>query len=119
MKVINLTPHAIVVIGDGGQTEIKASGHIARCASQEVLIGDIGGVPVFQSKFGAVSVDDSAGEHPMPEPVEGTILLVSMPVGQALAGTRDDIYGPNTGPGPNGAIREDGKIVGTRSFVKY
>jgi len=112
MKVINLTPHDIVVVGDDG-TEIRrypASGQVARVGSRVEIVGELDGVPVAKHQYGEV--------EGLPAPEPGTVYLVSLVVGQALAGTRDDLYGPDTSPA--GAVRDaEGRIIGTKRLVKY
>ena len=114
MKIINLTPHAInLVAADGTLIEtFEPSGSIARCQTVEIYLGKVNDHPIYKAGFGPI--------ENLPEGEEDTIYLVSMPVGQALSGQRPDIYGPNTSPTPNGAVRDaDGKIIGTKSLVKY
>ena len=114
MNIINLTPHAInIALGDRN-LEIPASGQVARCAVKSAPAGfiPVDGVqiPVVQNQFGEV--------EGLPEPVEGTILLVSALVGSALAGTRNDLYGPDTSP--RWAVRDaDGKIVAVKGLQKF
>jgi hypothetical protein len=110
--VVNLTPHAIRVLGDDNQliAEFPPSGAVARADSHERPENMVDGIPVVSQEFGAV--------HNVPAPEPGTIYLVSMVVGQAMARTRNDIYGPNTSPGS--AVRnEAGHIIGVKGFVKY
>jgi len=112
MKIINLTPHAVTIYRDGQPVRtIEPSGTVARVTSISEHIGEVDGIPVYQHGFGAV--------ENMPEPVSDTIYLVSMVVGQALAGSgRTDIYGPDTSPA--GAVRDaEGRIIGTRGLVAY
>lgn len=112
MKVINLTPHDIVVLAEDG-SEIRrypASGQVARATSKTEIIGELDGIAVAKQQFGEV--------EGLPAPEPGVVYLVSMVVGQAVAGTRDDVYGPDTSPA--GAVRDaEGKIIGTRRLVKY
>ena len=112
MKIVNLTPHDIVVMAEDG-TEFRrypASGTIARAASKTEIIGELDGVPVARQQFGEVSG--------LPDPEPGTVYLVSLVVGQAMKGQRDDLYGPDTSP--DGAVRDDdGRIIGTRRMVKF
>lgn len=112
MKIINLTPHEISIISESGEVvrRYPASGQIARAASTTEIIGELDGVPVARQQFGEVSG--------LPDPEPGTVYLVSLVVGQAMKGQRDDLYGPDTSP--DGAVRDDdGRIIGTRRLVKY
>jgi len=112
MNIVNLTPHDIVVMAED-RTELRrypASGTIARAASKTEIVGELDGVPVARQQFGEVSG--------LPDPEPGTVYLVSLVVGQAMKGQRDDLYGPDTSP--DGAVRDaEGRIVGTRRLVKY
>ena len=114
MKIVNLTPHAINIIAGVQNFEIPASGQVARCAVKSAQAGfiPVDGVqiPVVQNQFGEV--------EGLPEEVAGTILLVSALVGSALAGKRNDLYGPDTSP--SGAVRdESGKIVAVKGLQKF
>lgn len=108
MTVINLTPHALTLRApDGTDNVIPPSGTVARVSNTPGSpTGDqVGGVPV-------VSADTTGEVTGLPEPVEGTVFIVSGFVGSALAGSgRDDVLVPGTGP-KDGAIRnERGHIV--------
>lgn len=111
MKVINLTPHPIVLRSPSGEdTVVEPSGTIARVATVpgEDTGTVVGGVPVHAA--------DRPGEVTgLPDPQEDTIVIVSGLVGAALAADghkcRSDIVVPGTGPA-DGAIRnERGHIV--------
>lgn len=112
MKIINLTPHEIAVVAESGEVirRYPASGTIARAASKTEIIDELDGIPVASQQFGEVSG--------LPDPEPGTVYLVSLVVGQAMKGQRDDLYGPDTSP--DGAVRDaEGRIIGTRRLVKY
>lgn len=54
----------------------------------------------------------------LPAPEEGTIFVVSLVALQALAGSRSDVYAPDTGP--DSAVRDgSGKILGIRRLMQY
>ena len=112
MKIVNLTPHDIVVIAEDG-SEIRrypASGQVARAKTETVVVGEIDGVPVARQAFGDV--------QGLPDPQPDTLYIVSMVVGQALGGSRTDVLGPDTSPA--GAVRDaEGRIIGTRRLVAY
>ena len=98
----NLTPH-VINMNDGRAFE--PSGTVARC-SQEYGTPDENGVcPVtFGDVFG------------VPEPIEGTIFIVSALVSKALA-SRTDVVSPATGH-PHAVRNEKGHIVSVPFFVK-
>jgi hypothetical protein len=103
MNLINLTPHTINLRGpDGSDTAVAASGTIARVTSTPGAPAAVAGIPV--PVFGRDTYGEVTG---LPAPAEGTLYIVSAPVGGAVAGTRDDILVPGTGP-QDGAIRDDG-----------
>jgi hypothetical protein len=107
MNIINLTPHPINLrAADGSDTIIPASGTVARVTSTPGTATSVAGVPV--PVYGRDSYGEVTG---LPAPSEGTFLIVSALVGGAVAGTRDDVLVPGTGPA-DGAIRDDaGRII--------
>jgi hypothetical protein len=115
VNFVNLTPHEVVVFAaDGSVLKIPPSGQVARVAARETQVGTINGIiPVFRTEYGEV--------EGLPEPKENTIYIVSLLVLQALRARgiqRNDVVAPNSGPGPNGAVRdEQGRIIGVRSFI--
>lgn len=107
MTLINLTPHDITLRdANDVDTIIPKSGTVARVDSLVGGRNDIEGIPC--AVFDADSV---GGVEGLPEPAEGVYYLVSGFVGAAVAGKRDDVLVPGTGP-KDGAIRnEKGWIV--------
>ena len=104
MNVVNLTPHAINLYEDdlsGSEllAVVEPSGKVARCKVEKVETGEISyingknsrttnnmsGVKLYKTVFGEVA--------DLPDPVEGTIYIVSMLVRQAVP-HRDDLYSP-------------------------
>jgi hypothetical protein len=53
MKIINLTPHPLVIQRGEEQETIESSG-VARCVAQEEVIGEIDGILVVRTTFGEV-----------------------------------------------------------------
>lgn len=110
LKLVNLTPHDIVVYDGVEFFTIPASGTVARVAvSQEEVHRGLG-VPVVRNAYGEV--------ENLPEPQPDTYFIVSSLVLEALRKegcTRTDILAPDTGPT---AIRdEQGRIAAVRRFV--
>lgn len=101
LRIVNLTPHEIRI----GDTMIPSAG-LARCATKTWPMYIRGcPVPVVRQEFGDVTG--------LPEPEEGTIYVVSMPVAQAVGRSRDDIFVPGE------QIRdENGRIVGCKSLAR-
>ncbi|MDP2812211.1 MAG: hypothetical protein Q8O32_00770 [bacterium] len=115
----NLTPHAMVVFGLDGTTEvarIEPIGSIARVLTQATDAGTvtIDGVeiPVVETAYGQV--------ENLPEPQDGTTLVVSILVVSALKAlgiVRDDVVSPDTGP--QSVVRDgEGKIMGVKRFTR-
>ena len=128
MKVINLTPHPISIYrldSDDVLLEIPASGDVARLAENDSAAGSIWGfdlrhvvnwqdgenytlsVPVVRRDWSKIIG--------LPDPSEGNVFIVAMPVLSALNGSRNDVCCPDFG---RGALRNDeGTIIGTRRLV--
>ena len=84
MNLVNLTPHALNIFDEAGENQlvtVAPSGTVARCAVNSTKVGEVDGVSLFTSVFGEV--------EDLPEPVEGTIYVVSMLVRSALTGRKD------------------------------
>lgn len=105
MKIINLTPHDIVITN--GPT-FQPSGTVARVSINQVDAGDVNGIPVKTQTYG-----DIVG---LPEPQKDTIFIVSaLVLNAAKAAGRDDVVAPDT----SNAVRNDaGHIVSVPGFVK-
>ena len=100
MKYRNFTPHAIV-LNDG--TEYQSEG-VARVAA-EFKETEIQGE--FETTYGEI--------QGLPEPEEGTKIIVSMMVLSAARGKRNDLVAPATGH-PE-CVRNEGRIVSVPGFV--
>lgn len=101
VRIVNLTPHEIRI----GDVRIPSAG-LARCSTVAVPMYVRGcPVPVVRQRFGEV--------FGLPDPEDGTIYVVSMPVAQAIGNDRDDIFVPGE------QIRdESGRIVGCKSLAR-
>ena len=110
MDIINLTPHDIRIYDAEGKNVIAtfpASGTVARVKSSTEIVGEVNGIEIACTTFGEI--------EGLPDPQPGTKYIVSLLVLQAAAGKRDDLIGPDTGPGS--AVRdESGQIIGVRRF---
>lgn len=104
-KIINLTPHPIVL--NGGRV-IQPSGTVARVSATYVPDGSIDGIPVSKQAFGNIV------DLPMQQP--DTFYIVSAVVlAAAKAAGRTDVVAPDTG----NAVRNDaGHIVSVPGFVR-
>lgn len=108
VRLVNLTPHNITVVGDSGETilTIPSAGVVARCSTKRERVATLGvgnfNVPIHWTTFGEV-VD-------LPEPQDGTVYIVSRVVAEARR-DRDDLLVPDD------LVRdEEGRIVGCRGF---
>lgn len=103
LKIINLTPHAVNLYN--GETLINAyepSGEVARIDMKSVFVANLGGVPLFKTKYGEASG--------LPKQEDGTYYIVS-----ALVRTRnehrEDLLSPQ------GLVRnKEGVIIGCNGF---
>lgn len=120
VKIVNLTPHAITVLRDGEEIAVyEASGCIARCESDTVVVGEItvvvgkiAGIPLTETTFGEpYLIDRDKVKHELPKRQDGTFYIVSALV--ARAAQREDFIIVND------TVRDDnGRIVGCRSFAR-
>ena len=109
MEIVNLTPHEIIVRLLGGDRVFPPSGQVARCQPVSESVGEVDGIPVVRSAFGAL--------EGLPEPRQGTIYLVSTPAAQKAAALgRTDVVSPDTGPT---AIRENGQVKAVIRFQLF
>jgi len=101
MTFVNLTSHPINEVTTG--LTLAPSGIIARCKSSTVKTGTHANVPLFETTF-------SGQIEGLPEPVEGTIYIVSA-LALNCAGDREDVVSP-------GNLQRDqqGKPIGCFGF---
>ena len=98
-EVINLTPHAINVVGHG---EIPATGLVPRVAMQTRPVGLIGGLPISKTEYGRV--------EGLPEPIDGVYFIVSQMLIAACPDRADLFY-------PAELVRDgSGNITGCKSL---
>ena len=115
-KIVNLTPHDLVVYDEMGEEEITRlprAGEMARVETQAKEVGEFSinghSVPLVETSFGDVVN--------LPEEKDGTIYVVSILVVQAVRDLRDDVVAPDTGPAS--VVRDDGgNILGVRRFTR-
>ena len=108
--LVNLTPHAITLRSESGDTTIAASGSVARVSTAPgVVICEAGGVPVYS----ADSIGNITG---LPQPSLGTLYIVSQMVAARVPDRADVVY-PGTGPN-HAAIRDsEGRIVAVTRLI--
>ena len=101
--LVNLTPHMINVMHADGTVENIASSGLARCAEQRIIVGSVNGIDLYAVSYGEVSG--------LPEQVDDTFYIVSMPVRLALP-TRKDLLSPGE------LVRDnEGKPIGCKGFA--
>jgi hypothetical protein len=115
--LINLTPHAITIIGTSGESvTIPPSGAVARVLTQEENVGSTvaGGVtvPIVSRTFGKVEGVPSVWdrEHDI---IVSTMVLEALRASGDVSDTAG-IFAPDTGPT---AIRENGQVVAIRRLI--
>lgn len=108
MKILNLTPHSLTLVGDNGTLVVPPSGQVARLTvtRKEITPIEIDGfiLPVNRPTLGAITG--------IPEREHGVILVVSALVAEAVR--RADVMSP-------GELLRDGfgAIVGARGLCSY
>jgi hypothetical protein len=110
MKLINLTPHEIVILDSEGIRHVYPSEGNCRVSVEQTIEGNINKIPLFSNNYGAV--------EDLPAPQEDVIYIVSLMVVNALKYSkivRDDVVSPDSGVS---ALRENGKIVAVRGLIR-
>lgn len=102
MKIVNLTPHVVNVVGEGACT-LPPSGQVARVSSTTTEVRRVNGIPCSAVSYGKV--------EGLPEPEEGTLYVVSALV-RAAVPHRTDVASPGE------LVRDnDGKPIGCRGLA--
>ena len=104
VKVINLTPHKVIVLNEERKVvkEFLPSGNVPRATTIDKCIGEIDGIPIYESKLGEVK--------DLPPKREGRLLIVSNVI-KSLFPERKDLLVPHH------LVRDDeGKIIGCMGF---
>ena len=130
MRLVNLTPHAIVLrAANGEDTILPPSGTVARVATVPGVVEARKGFPCLTMTaptYGAVEGLPAPGECSgfcEPEiygycqcPPSETAYVVSSMVLARCAG-REDVFGPGTGPN-DGAIRDpEGRVIAVTRLI--
>lgn len=123
--LINLTPHDLTIyFGDPRDpATVVAVWKSAGVARVEEVTGESAGVSVdMQEPYGGTCVVESVTKsygsiEGLPDSSVGIIFVVSLVVLQALRGSRQDVYAPDSGP--ESAVRDaQGKILGVRRLMQ-
>jgi len=110
MKIVNLTPHAIV-LRTSGETTVPPSGSVARVSATPGAVTQREGFPCPVAE--ATVYGDVEG---LPSPVPGVIYLVSSMVLARCTG-RADVFGPGTGPNDEPVRNEKGQVVAVTRLI--
>ena len=114
-KLINLTPHAIHIITEGGTISIPPSGKIAR-----VSVREVGSIPPLQVEHPDGSIHEIPAHsrqlvelEGVPEPrYDGAKFIVSMACAERT--DRLDVFAPGD------LVRDEhGRIVGCKGLVRW
>ena len=106
VKIVNITPHAIVVRTPAGDTTFQPDGTVARVSVSTAQNGTINGFETRKDEFGGV--------EGLPAQSPDVFFIVSRMVKEA-AKERGDLLSPDTG---KTAIRnEQGQIVAVTGFI--
>ena len=102
--IINLTPHPVVVCTADGRHSFAPSGQVARVQVHSVHCGDLQGIPLHCTEFGAV--------EGLPDPITGRTFVVSALVrSHPSCRERLDVVSPA------GLLRDvNGSIIGCSGF---
>lgn len=97
MNIVNLTPHALSIFNAAGEKvcNLLPSGEVARIPTSKKQVGEVDGIPLFETMASGTPTG-------LPDPVEGTIYVVSGVF--RLYFDRDDLYQP-------GELKRDEKGV--------
>jgi len=102
-KIINLTPHSLIIYKNGEKIEEIHPSGIVRVKEEKIKIGKILGVPIYKIKY-----TESEG---LPSPIKDTFYFVSAIVAQANLNRNDLLLSSDL-------IRdENGRILGCSSFA--
>lgn len=103
-KIINLTPHELIIYKDDKIVEKIPSSGIVRVKEVNTKTGEIFGVPVYKKEY-----TESEG---LPEPQANTYYFVSIIVAQANPDRTDLLLSSDL-------VRDDqGRILGCASFAQ-
>lgn len=119
-NLLNLTPHDVVIyVGDGQSMRtvvIPASGFVARLQEkQPAVIETRDGIPVVKRPvYGAIEFVTPQGGIAEIGRMDRIIVGALVAEQMVLRKTFKEVYSPDTSKW--GAVREDGRIVGTKSL---
>ena len=112
-KIVNLTPHIVTLFNEKNEVvaEVEPSGMVARAQQEDIPLDELSyngaQIPCVRSEFGEV--------ENLPEPQEGTILIVSSLAAQAVASSspRQDVFVTSA------PVRDEAnRIIGCRRLAR-
>ena len=110
MKILNLTPHPIRVVGENGDvTTFPPSGQVLRLIETEILMSvhETSGVRFVRKAYALPDMSFVQADK---------TYIVSLILIPYLTGIKGDFIAPDTGP--QGAIRDsEGRIIGVKGFI--
>lgn len=125
LKLVNLTPHDLVIfVGDPADPSTVAaswpSTGVARAEEEATRYDPLTLLWPGSDGSSSLTVISNPKRYTavvgLPEPEKGVIYVVSIIVLQALAGSRSDVYAPDTGP-DSAARDKAGRIVGVSRLM--
>lgn len=107
--LLNLTPHALTLVGENGTVTVPASGQVARLAVTRTACAPVTVDGVLTLTVTRPTLGDTVG---LPEPQPGVVLVVSAMVAEAAG--RADVMSPGE------LLRDEGgKVIGARGLCSY
>jgi hypothetical protein len=108
MKIINLTPHALTIVGENGTLVVPPSGQVARLAVTRTALDPV----LVDGVTLTVSLPVMGEVEGLPPIEAGVILVVSALVAGVV--NRPDVMSPGE------LIRDDsGNVIGARGLCAY
>lgn len=106
MKFVNLTQHdLIIVLENGDDLVLPASGEVARVTFSTQQVDEVVGIPIFKTIY----EPEVTG---LPKPQDGTIFVVSSLAAQTVK--RPDVLAPTK------LIRDnDGQVIAAGGFATF
>jgi len=110
-NLVNMTPHALNLVGNGDAVTLQPSGIVLRAVSSATVTDTVNGFAVSRQVF-SMDLDT------LPDPQPDTVYVVStlvLHVLKSLNLTRVDFVSPDTSPAS--VVRDDkGQVVGVKGF---
>ena len=108
VRFVNLTPHSVTILREGREPLTIPSSGVVRVGTTSLRVYTVESIPCVRQEYSEIDR--------LPDPVPGTMYIVSLIALQAIEG-RSDVCAPATGPN-DGAVRDDrGQIVAVTKLV--